>query len=416
MRLFAAPLFTTLLTTGLTTSSATPPSSRLWATHYNGNVYTLEFAGGQLSLIDTLQTCGGMPSWLTFDAETRVLYCSDESGSADPSTHGSLSAYRAASDGKLQEIATTQTVGGGVNSVLFEAGKGEKFLAIAHYGGSALSTFALPLRDNAPALQAFHFNMTHRGAVAQQDAPHPHEVFLDPTGSFVISPDLGADLLRVYSIDGTTGQLHHCPSVNVTFGSGPRHGVFWTDDTNNATDAEARRGSSTHQRQLAAVGKTMMYLVNEIGGTMMAFDVAYARSGCLDFQATQTLVPYTNHSMPQGATPAGIRMIGDAFYVSIRSDQGFAPNDSMVTLNRSPRHGAVSLRNRTPAYGKVPRTFVINRAGDLVAIGNQASATVVIVRRDRETGNLGEELAVLQVGEPGTIGAAEGLSSVIWDE
>ena len=88
----------------------------------------------------------------------------------------------------------------------------------------------------------------------------------------------------------------------------------------------------------------------------------------------------------------------------------------MVTLDHSPRSGLMTLRNTTPAYGKVPRTFAINRAGDLVAIGNQASATVVIVRRDRETGNLGEQVAILQVGEPGKVGTAEGLSSVIWDE
>ena len=256
--------------------------------------------------------------------------------------------------------------------------------------------------------------MTHKGAVAQQDAPHPHQVFLDPTGSFIVSPDLGADLLRVYSIDASTGKLHTCPSVNVTFGSGPRHGVFWTDGTNNNTSAQT--GVVTHQRQLAAVGKTMMYVVNEIGGTMMGFDVAYARSGCLSFEKTQTLVPYTNASMPKGATPAEIRLVGNTFYVSIRSDQGFAPNDSIVTLDRSSGNGAVAVRNRTSSYGKVPRTFVINRAGDLVAIGDQSSATVAIVRRNRVTGDLGEEIAVLQVGEPGKVGTSTGLSSVIWDE
>lgn len=257
--------------------------------------------------------------------------------------------------------------------------------------------------------------MTHKGSTAQQDAPHPHEVFLDPTGSFIVSPDLGADLLRVYSIDAQSGKLHDCPSVNVTFGSGPRHGVFWSDGTNNDIRPD-QSGQVQHQRQVAAVGKTMMYLVNEIGGTMMVFDVAYARSGCLDFQKTQTLVPYTGGVMPEGATPAEVRMVGDALYVSIRSDQGFAPDDSMITLNRSPQNGSVSLRNRTDASGKVPRTFSINRAGDLVAIGDQSSSTVAIVRRDRETGDLGEEVAILQVGEPGKVGTAEGLSSVIWDE
>lgn len=251
--------------------------------------------------------------------------------------------------------------------------------------------------------------MTRPGKVAQQDSPHPHEVFLDPTGSFIVSPDLGADLLRVYAIDGPSGKLSECPSLNITFGSGPRHGVFWTDGTD-------RSAGVTHSRKMAAVGETMLYLANEIGGTLMVFDVSYSRSGCLSFEKTQTVVPYPGGVMPEGATPAEISRIGDEFYVSIRSDQGFEPSDSMVVLDRSPADGSVELRDSSSAFGKVPRTFVINRAGDLVAIGNQASATVAIVRRDPKTGNLGEEVASLQVGEPGKVGTAEGLSSVIWDE
>lgn len=132
MHLFTS-LFTIPALVAVVAARTAPASSpsRLWATHYNGNVYTLTFADGELRLTDTLKTCGGMPSWLTFDPETRVLYCSDESGSADPSAQGSLSAYRAAGDGALTQIATTRTVGGGVNSVIFEAGD-RKFLAIAH--------------------------------------------------------------------------------------------------------------------------------------------------------------------------------------------------------------------------------------------------------------------------------------------
>lgn len=73
-----------------------------------------------------------MPSWLTFDAAARVLYCNDESGSADPATHGTLSAYRVGEAGELRQFAETETIGGGVNSVVYEDGNGGKFLAIAH--------------------------------------------------------------------------------------------------------------------------------------------------------------------------------------------------------------------------------------------------------------------------------------------
>ncbi|KAF7719047.1 Uncharacterized protein PECH_000229 [Penicillium ucsense] len=417
MRLTQTSTLLSLLTLTSATSLKHHSTSRLWATHYNGNLYSLAFDGKSLSLTDTTETCGTMPSWLTFDPETQTVYCSGEAGTTDPSTHGSLWAYHAGRDGSLQQFAKTDTVGGGVNSVIYEDDQGDKYLAIAHYEGAAVSAFALPLHDNDPALQEFHFNMTRPGAVAQQDTPHPHEVFLDPTGSFILSPDLGADLLRVYSISGESGKLQECPAVNITYGSGPRHGVFWSDGTNGkASPVQAHAGRGSSSRQTQSVGKTMMYLANEIGGTVDVFNVAYGRSGCLSFEKIQTMVPYTNGVMPQGATPAEIRLIGDALYVSIRSDQGFAPSDSMVILNRWPRTGTVEVRGKTSAYGKVPRTFVINRAGDLVAIGNQASSTVDIVRRDPRTGNLGEKIASLQVGETAQPGTAEGLSSVIWDE
>lgn len=61
-----------------------------------------------------------------------MLYCSDESGTADPSTHGTLSAYSVSRGGKLHQLASTDTIGGGVKSVIYESARGEKFLAIAH--------------------------------------------------------------------------------------------------------------------------------------------------------------------------------------------------------------------------------------------------------------------------------------------
>lgn len=109
-----------------------PSNTRLWATHYNGHVYALDFTGTSLHLTNTQKTCGGMPSWLTFDAASRILYCTDESGTADPATHGSLTAYRPGATGELYEVATTRTVGGGVHSVVFEDAEGGKFLAVAH--------------------------------------------------------------------------------------------------------------------------------------------------------------------------------------------------------------------------------------------------------------------------------------------
>lgn len=247
-------------------------------------------------------------------------------------------------------------------------------------------------------MQTFPYKLAHPSPKPQQDASHPHQVLLDPTGSFILIPDLGADIIRVNAIDKASGKLRTCPEIPFKAGSGPRHGVFWTGE-----DEE---------------DETMLYTVSELGGYFIGFSVDYddgKDDGCPVFNETQSIIPYKDGKLPEGATPSGIKIEGGFIYVSIRSDQGFAPNDSMVTLTRA-EDGTVAFRDLTSSYGKVPRTFVINKAGDLVAIGNQASSNVVIVSRDVESGKLGDKVASLQVGEPGKVGQAEGLSSVIWDE
>lgn len=75
----------------------------------------------------------------------------------------------------------------------------------------------------------------------------------------------------------------------------------------------------------------------------------------------------------------------------------------------------MALQDMSPTHGSYPRTFQINKAGNLVAIGNQNSGTVVIVARNPISGKLGKKVASIKVGPQVTNGDG-GLSSVIWDE
>lgn len=123
MRLLSPSLLLLLLSLPLTLAKP----STLFATHYNGNVFTLTLNDNKLSLASTADTCGSMPSWLTLDAASRTLYCTDETASK-----GSETTLSVDDDGKLAETAVAKDVGGGVNSV-FYTGEGEKrFLAVAH--------------------------------------------------------------------------------------------------------------------------------------------------------------------------------------------------------------------------------------------------------------------------------------------
>jgi 6-phosphogluconolactonase (cycloisomerase 2 family) len=61
---------------------------------------------------------------------------------------------------------------------------------------------------------------------ARQDAAHSHGVHVDPTGAFLVSPDLGNNFIRIFTIKSATGALTTCPEPSVGAGAGPRHATF----------------------------------------------------------------------------------------------------------------------------------------------------------------------------------------------
>lgn len=201
------------------------------------------------------------------------------------------------------------------------------------------------------------------------------------------------DLIHVYTVNASTGWLTEGESVEFPAGSGPRHGFFTSDGEG---------------------GETRLYTVSELSGELTVFNVRYSTYWCPTFHKIQSIIPYPNGTLPSGATPAGIQIRDDNIYISLRSDQSYPgiESDSIATLFIN-NDGTATFHSLTPSYGKVPRTLVVNDAGDLVAIGNQASASVVVVKR-LESGELGEVVGRVLVGETGTVGEAEGLSSVVW--
>ncbi|KAF2456397.1 Lactonase, 7-bladed beta-propeller-domain-containing protein [Lineolata rhizophorae] len=370
-------------------------AATLFASHYSGTVHTLTLDGSSLSISNTIEACGGMPSWLTYDAPGKTLYCSDETWIFG---NGSISSIAVADDGSLTETANAPTIGGDVANVLYGGDDGRSYIAIAHYQTSTVSTFALPLSADAPALQSFTYAMDEPGPNRyRQDAPHPHEVLLDPTGAFLLAPDLGLDQIHMWAIDAATGNLTECAPVATEPGIGPRHGVFWTAGA-------------------AADAATTLFVANELGNSVTAYDVAYAARGCPALAARQTLSTFPGGgAAPSGAKVGEIRAAGAFLYASNRADRSFDPDDSVATFALSDA-GAMAFVGLSSAHGSYPRTFAVNAAGDMLAIGDQTSSEVVVVARDAETGRLGDVVARVPVGEPGTPEAEDGLSAVVWAE
>lgn len=262
-----------------------------------------------------------------------------------------------------------------------------------------MSNFKLPITESSTSLQNFEYTLPGPPTdPSRQDAPHPHETYLDPTGAYVLANDLGSDLIYIYAIDKANGNLKQCDAKAVKGGNGPRHSAWWS-----------KPGSGDNSPIYA------LYVANELANTVSVFNVRYT-DDCLVLDSEKEVVPYPT-DVPSGANVAEVRVADNRdVYVTVRNDQAFPPSDSVAFLQADADDGSLTYKNLTTSYGKTPRTSVLNKAGTLLAIGNQASSDVAIVERDPKTGELGSLVAQLQVGAVGTPGQANGLSSVVWAE
>jgi hypothetical protein len=143
---------------------------------------------------------------------------------------------------------------------------------------SILSTGGLEL------LQTFPFTMSAPGPDPDpQNAPHPHEALVDPTDSFIVVPDLGADLILVFSIDPKTSNLTESTQFKAPPGSGPRHGAF-----------------------LATDNCTYFFLHSELANTVTSYKVTYGEYGdkSLSFEEVFISGTFGDKPTPPGAAAA----------------------------------------------------------------------------------------------------------------
>jgi 6-phosphogluconolactonase (cycloisomerase 2 family) len=224
---------------------------------------------------------------------------------------------------------------------------------------------------------------------------------VDPTGQYILVPDLGADLIRIFKINASTGALTSCGNAQTGAGDGPRHGAWWTPSGSNGSTEGLR-----------------LYTLNELGNSVSSWSVSYANANCLTLTRSQTASTYAAGVTPGSTTKASeVRIFGNFLYAANRADQTFGANqDSIATYSINPSTGNLTWIEAANSYSYYPRTFQINKAGTLVAVGGQTSSNVAIISRDTTTGRLGPLVASIRVGNAGRPGEEDGLSAVVWNE
>ncbi|KAF2271654.1 3-carboxymuconate cyclase [Westerdykella ornata] len=387
---------------------------RLFATNYAppnsalGSITTLDFAPGlgygdnsaTLKPVSANQECGSAPTWLDRTQGGDLIYCVDE-GWQTPKA--SLNTLRISPDGSLKRIAQLDTVQGPVSTQFYNKGAA---VAMAHYGGSAITTYKLSAdKTTFTPLEVFTFS-TPPGPRPEQEASHPHHAVLDPTGRFLIFPDLGSDVVRVYGIDPKTSLLKEHESLKAKPAYGPRHAVFWSPGRKNTNTT------------------TFLFVVNELSNRLTSYRVTYPRDGAggLGFTELQDVGLYGDRTTPPGSRAAEIAVSPDNEFIvtSNRNATVFTianpdPKNATkigsdsLTVFKPAADGRVRFVQLAPSGGSFPRHFSFNRDGTLVAVGNQNSFTVDIWRRNPRSGKLGERVASA-VGLPGQV------NNVVWDE
>ena len=373
--------------------AATVSATRLFVADYSGNVtpLSLEEKGGkyQLEKIGAVSKCGKSPSWLTIDSNRGLLFCMDE-GDLSGEGNGTLNSFTIGDDGKLQPVQQAQTIIGPVNGAIFGHASGKRHLAVSHYAGSVVTTYELRGGGRFRPKATHRFGMDKPGPVAdRQKAPFEHQALLDPTGRYLVIPDLGADLLRIFRIDPKTLMLQDPQFVILEPGFGPRHGVFWNQSG-------------------VTGGTTYFYLVGELASRVTSFRVGYQDKGqgiAFDKVASVKAV-----GTAKGNYPAEIAISPDGHFLSVSNrrdpEQKNADSDSLSTFKLSP-DGKLTPAHNQPV-GAYPRHFSFNAAGTLAAVGLQKDNAVKIFRRDTVTGKLGDVVANMTL--------AGEVTCVQWDE
>ncbi|KKY15941.1 putative extracellular aldonolactonase [Phaeomoniella chlamydospora] len=367
----------------------------LFVANYANSVTQLSLTrSGSTAKLETTgvtRDCGITPSWLELDKAGDNLFCINEAYTLEDA--GSLSSFSLNSTPPVIRRNSSSDVGG-VYSTIYAPNR----IALAHYTGSAVSVFDTSNVSSLVEIQSFHYTLSNPGPnPSRQEAPHPHQILQDPTGQYLVAPDLGADLLRIYSV-GWDDRLTELEPFQAISGSGPRHGAFL----------------KTH-------GKTYYYLLGELSNSLTGYEVLYENNTLTFAQIYSKSTFSTSYGDGSGSIfPAEIYSPEPKHLtISLRNDSRSTfedqPSDTLITYKIDPKTGNPSLLDTSPAGGSYPRAFSVNANGTLVAVTTQYSGRLTIFERDPTTGLICHDaLATWTTDEENDDGYS--LVHVIWEE
>ncbi len=247
-----------------------------------------------------------------------------------------------------------------------------KWVVVGNYSSGSLALY--PVQKDGSLGESVQ-RIRHEGSsvnAERQNGPHVHATVFSPDNKFLLVPDLGIDILRVYSFDARKGKLDvpkHPIAVSEP-GSGPRHLSFSPD------------------------GK-FVYLLEELTGTIAVYSFIKGKLALIQNTSAQPL-DYLDE-----AGSADIHVSADGLYLYASNR---ANSNTIGIFKIDKETGLLSLADHVSTEGKTPRNFNFDPTGEFLLAANQNSDEIVVFEVDKNTGFLKDSGNRIQIPKPVFIG------------
>ena len=313
------------------------------------------------------------PSWLTLSRDQRHLFVVNENGPGGKDVVGKVSSF--AIDPKTHQVTPiNQVQSRGEEPTHSSLSPDQRFLFVSNYAvhpdpGGALAV--IPVGKDGKLSDVVQVSNNHgasRVNPERQASSHVHSAIPTPDDKYVVTSDLGADKMLVFSYDGDRAeplQPAKTPTVQLPPGSGPRHLLFSKD------------------------GKHA-WLTLEMVAQVAVFDY---HDGV--FKQTQT-IDLKNKDPQQKVGAGGLHTSPDGKFLYV-ANRGEANQLLVFAIDNK---GQLKEIQRRSVEGVEPREFSFDPSGHFMLIANQKSNQIVSVKVDPKTGMLGETVQKVDFDSP----------------
>ncbi len=298
------------------------------------------------------------PSYICLSPKHPIIYAVSEQGPNAPEPKSVIKVIQYNPENYTMKAIQTISAHGDAPCYISTDTEG-KTLFIANYVSGNVIRYNISADGTLESGLASQHN--GQGPDPRQEAPHAHYVKPRAKDGFIYAVDLGID--QVIKYQNSESGLQALDTLIVEPASGPRH-LSW------------------HPH------RDLVYILNELSGSIEAWEWTADKK---ERKQSIALNPEPEHKFA-GAADIHTSKDGQYIYASLRGDF-----DEVIVLKTEPE---LSIIQRVPAGGAVPRNIALSPQEDYLAVASQNDDVIHLFPRNANTGLLDSSPERVKVKTP----------------